>query len=189
MDSQEMDDASQGISAMIIFITVILVSSVISAALIGFGEKIFANSKTDAQENVPTTKGIVNILVLEIFSVGADDTIHIVFEMPYIEGDLNDDELAWVVMCYPQNQGGGKQTMAFDEGDFEDATDLDGDGATAAAIDVFEPAVAYRMILPLDDCDLNNIDKASLVLMVERGKTMEWQMHIGDAPYQGQDLN
>ena len=50
------DDASQGISAMIVFIAIILMSSVISAVVIGFGEKVFSETKTDAQENVPSVK-------------------------------------------------------------------------------------------------------------------------------------
>tara|TARA_B100000287_G_scaffold27684_1_gene26260 strand:+ start:2523 stop:3095 length:573 start_codon:yes stop_codon:yes gene_type:complete len=183
------DDASQGVSAMIIFVSIILMTSIISAVLIGFGEKVFAETKTDAQENVPSVKGIVNIVVLEIFSLGANDEIHIVFELPYIEQNIGDTNVAWVVMCFPTNQGGGRQTMHFDEGDFSLATDLDGNGLTAADIDEFEPAVTYRMIMQLSECDLEAIDDASLVIMVDRGRTQEWQMNIGSAPYQGQDLN
>ena len=121
MDS---DDASQGISAMIVFISIILVSSIISGVVIGFAEKVFTETKTDAKENVPSVKGIVNIVVLEIFSLGANDEIHIVFELPYIESAVADDDLAWVVMCNPS----GSNNVNFDEGDFILATDLDGDG-------------------------------------------------------------
>jgi len=183
------DDASQGVSAMIIFVSIILMASIISAVLIGFGEKVFAETKTDAQENVPSVKGIVNIVVLEISSLGADDEIHIVFELPYIEHAIADSDVAWVVMCFPTGQGGGRQTMHFDEGDFTIATELDGNGLAAADIDEFEPAVAYRMIMQLSDCDLDTVEEASLVIMVDRGRTQEWQMNIGSAPYQGQDLN
>jgi hypothetical protein len=183
------DDASQGVSAMIIFVSIILMTSVISAVLIGFGEKVFAETKTDAQENIPSIKGIVNIVVLEIFSLGANDEIHIVFELPYIEQNIGDTNVAWVVMCFPTGQGGARQTMHFDEGDFSLATDLDGDGLTVADIDEFEPAVTYRMIIQLSECDLDSVEEASLVLMVDRGRTQEWQMNIGSAPYQGQDLN
>ena len=47
------DDASQGISAMIVFIAIILMSSIISAVVIGFGEKVFSNTKTDARKTYP----------------------------------------------------------------------------------------------------------------------------------------
>ena len=183
------DNASQGISAMIIFVSIILMCSIISAVVIGFGEKVFAETKTDAQENIPSFKGIVNIVVFEISSLGADDELHLVFELPYIEQSIGDTNVAWVVMCFPTNQGGGRQTMHFDEGDFSLATELDGDGLTAADIDEFEPAVTYRMIMQLSECDLDAVDEASLVIMVDRGRTQEWQMNIGSAPYQGQDLN
>ena len=183
------DNASQGISAMIIFVSIILMCSIISAVVIGFGEKVFTETKTDAQENIPSFKGIVNIVVFEISSLGADDELHLVFELPYIEQSIGDTNVAWVVMCFPTNQGGGRQTMHFDEGDFSLATELDGDGLTAADIDEFEPAVTYRMIMQLSECDLEAVDEASLVIMVDRGRTQEWQMNIGSAPYQGQDLN
>ena len=179
------DDASQGISAMIIFVSIILMASIISAVVIGFGEKVFAETKTDAQENVPSVKGIVNIVVFEIFTLGVNDELHIVFELPYIEQSIGDTNVAWVVMCHPA----GTNNIAFDEGDFSLATNLDGDGLTAADIDEFEPAVTYRMIMQLSDCDLDNLEDASLVIMVDRGRTQEWQMNIGSAPYQGQDLN
>ena len=179
------DDASQGISAMIVFVAIILMTSVISAVVIGFGEKVFAETKTDARENVPSLKGIVNIVILEIFTLGANDEIHIVYELPYIEAPVSDEDMAWVVMCHPT----GTNRVAFDEGDFTLATELDGDGRTALPLVEFQTAVTYRMIIPLTECDLEDVESASLVLMVDRGRTQEWQMNLGSAPYQGQDLN
>ena len=52
----------------------------------------------------------------------------------------------------------------------------------------FEPGVDYRMIIQLDNCDIENVDEATLVLMVDRGRTQELQLNIGSAPYIGQDL-
>lgn len=179
------DDASQGIGAMVVFIAIILMSSIIAGVVIGFGEKIFTETKADAKENVPRVKGIVNIVVLEIFSLGANDEIHIVYELPYIEQSVADGDVGWVVMCSPS----GSTRMNFDEGDFTLATDLDGDGLTALPLVEFEPAVTYRMIIQLSDCDLDDVESASLVLVVENGRTQEWEMEIGSAPYQGQDLN
>ena len=98
---------------MIIFVSIILMCSIISAVVIGFGEKVFAETKTDAQENIPSFKGIVNIVVFEISSLGADDELHLVFELPYIEQSIGDTNVAWVVMCFPTNQGGGSSNYAF----------------------------------------------------------------------------
>ena len=179
------DDASQGIGAMVLFVAIVLMSSIISGVVIGFGEKIFSETKNDAKENVPRVKGIVNIVILEIFTLGANDEIHIVYELPYIEQPVADDNVGWVVMCNPS----GSTQINFDEGDFTLATDLDGNGLTALPLVEFEPAVTYRMIIQLNECDLEDIDSASLVLVVENGRTQEWRMNIGSSPYQGQDLN
>ena len=181
----KLDGASQGISAMILFVAIILMTSVIAAVVIGFGEKVFSQTKNDAQENVPSVKGVVNLVVLEIFTLGANDEIHIVFELPYIENSIGDEALSWVVMCHPSTSN----NVVFDEGDFTLATDLDGDGLTDLPLVEFEPAVTYRMIMQLNDCDLENVESASLVLVVDKGRTQEWQMNIGTTPYQGQDLN
>ena len=183
--AHDRDSGSQGISAMVLFIAIVLVSSIIAGVVIGFGEKIFSETKNGAQENVPRVKGVVNIVVLEIFNLGANDEIHIVYELPYIEQSVADTDVAWVVMCTPT----GSNRINFDEGDFTLATDLDGDGLTALPLVEFEPATTYRMIIQLSDCDLEDIESASLVLVVDNGRTQEWEMNIGNAPYQGQDLN
>jgi hypothetical protein len=166
-----------------------LVSSIISALIIGVGENIFVETKNGAQQNIPTFKGITNVVVLEIFSLGATDEIHIVFELPYVEHPVPEESLAWVLMCVPQNQGGGQNTIHFDEGNFQLATELDGDGLTDLPLVEFEPGVDYRMIIQLDICDLEDTKEATLVLMVDRGRTQELQLNIGSAPYQGKDLN
>ncbi len=183
--AHDRDSGSQGISAMVLFIAIVLMSSIIAGVVIGFGEKIFSETKNDAQENVPSVKGLVNIVVLEIFTLGANDEIHIVYELPYIEQSVADEDVSWVVMCTPS----GSTRVNFDEGDFTLATDLDGDGLTALPLVEFEPAVTYRMIIQLSDCDLEDVESASLVLVVENGRTQEWEMEIGSSPYQGQDLN
>ena len=84
----ETEHAEVGTSAMIIFIALILVSSIISAIIIGVGGDVFSQSKTDASRNTPSMKGIANIVVLEIESLGANDGIHIVFELPYVEAEV-----------------------------------------------------------------------------------------------------
>ena len=184
--STKTEDASQGISSMVVFIALILVSSIISGVIIGFTEKVFKATKTDGEQNVPSIKGVVNIIILEISTLGAaTDELHIVFELPYVEQAVSDEGVAWVVICHPT----GEANVHFDEGNFGGATELDGDGETPAAIDEFEPAMTYRMIIELTSCDLNDLEDATLVLMVDRGRTQEWKMDIGGAPYQGQDLN
>ena len=181
------NNAEVGSSAMIVFIALILVSSIISSLIIGVGENIFSQTKTGAQQNIPTLKGITNVIVLEIFDLGATDEIHIVFELPYVEHPVLEEDLAWVLMCVPI-QPTVQDTIFFDEGNFQFATALDGDGLTDLPLVEFEPGVDYRMIIQLDNCDLEAVEEATLILMVDRGRTKELRLEIGEAPYQGQDL-
>ena len=187
--SIETDNAEVGTSAMIIFIALVLVSSITSAIIIGVGENVFTLSKNDADQNIPSAKGITNVVVLEVFTLGAVDEIHIVFELPYIEQPLSDEDLLWNILCVPSNQPTARDTIRLDEGNFELATTLDGDGRTDLPLVEFEPGASYRMIIVLDECDLTDIDEATLVVMVDRGRTQEMQLNIGSAPYEGQDLN
>ena len=184
------DNAEVGTSSMIIFIALILVSSIISAIIVGVGQNAFSLSQSDAEQNIPSAKGITNVVVLEVFTLGTPDEIHIVFELPYIEQPLPDDELSWNLLCVPSNQGGVRDTIRVDEGNFELATTLDGDGRTALPLVEFEPASYYRLIMVLtENCDFADIETATLVIMVDRGRTQEFQLNIGSSPYEGQDLN
>ena len=179
------ESAEVGTSALIIFIAIMLTSCIISAIIIGVGTNMFSQTKADAQQNSPSLKGIANVVVLEIFSLGATDEIHIVFELPYVESAVPEEDLSWILMCLPT----GDTRVQFDEGDFRFATTLDGDGLTDLPLVEFDPGVDYRMIIQLDICDLEDVTEATLVLIVDRGRTQEWKLNIGSAPYQGQDLH
>ena len=181
--SNEDESAEVGTSAMIIFIALILVSSIVSAIIIGIGGDAFSQSKTDASRNTPSMKGIVHINVLEIFSLAVTDEIHIVFELPYVEAVVPEENLSWNLFCQSGNN------LVFDHGDFQFATTLDGDGLTDLPLVEFEPGANYRMIIQLDECDLENSEKATLVMIVENGRTLEKTLNIGNSPYLGQDLN
>ncbi len=182
------EDAEVGTSAMIIFIAIVLASSIISSILIGVSGNVFSKSKADAQQNYPSLNGIVNVVILEIHSLGTDDELHLVFELPYVENPVPDEDVSWILLCVPPNQG-GHTTVQFDEGDFSTATTLDGDGLTALPLVDFEPGVNYRMIIQLETCNLEEIDEAKLVVIVDRGRTLEKRLDIGTSPYEGKDLN
>ena len=180
------DSAEVGTSSMIIFITLILASSIMSAILLGMGDNIFKRTQHGAEKNVPAFRGITNVVVLEIFTLGADDELHIVFELPYVENSVPEEDLSWAIMCYED----GDAKVEFDEGNFALATELSGDGRTAGAITEFDPGVDYRMIITLSDsCNLEDVQRATMILLVDKGRTLEKTLDIGDAPYQGQDLN
>ena len=124
-------------------------------------------------------------MILEIFALGTTDEIHIVFDLPFIEKPLSETDFTWVLMCLPT----GDRTLSFDSGAFEFPTTLDGDGLTSLPIIEFLPGANYRMIIQLDLCDLEAVEEATLVLIIDKGATQEKILNIGTAPYVGKDLN
>jgi lipoate-protein ligase A len=88
-------------------------------------------------------------------------------------------------MCLPT----GGNNVVFDEGDFTPATLMQGDGQTDADITEFTAGTVYRMILQLTtNCDLDATEEATLIIIVDKGRTQERFLEIGGAPYEGQDL-
>ena len=179
------DNAEVGASAMVIFIGILIASSVISALIISVGGTIFTRAGADAKVSSHGQKGIVNVVVLEIFALDATDEIHIIFDLPFIEKPLSDTDFTWILMCLPT----GDLRLVFDSGSFEFATTLDGDGLTALPIIEFLPGDNYRMRIQLDLCDLEAIEEATLILIIDKGSTQEKALNIGNAPFVGKDLN
>ncbi|MGY8755675.1 MAG: hypothetical protein ACKVIR_08285 [Candidatus Poseidoniales archaeon] len=179
------DNAEVGASAMVIFIGILIASSVISALIISVGGTIFTRAGADAKVSSHGQKGIVNVVILEIWALDTTDEIHIVFDLPFIETPLRDTDFTWILMCLPA----GNRGLEFDSGSFEFATTLDGDGLTALPTIEFLPGANYRMIIQLDLCDLEVIEKATLILIIDKGSTHEKVLNIGTAPYVGKDLN
>lgn len=188
--------AEAGTSAMIIFIGLVMVSAIVSALILSVGANIFTEAKSDAQQTTPNIQGIVHISILEISGLGAEDQLHLVFELPYVGDPVPDTSVSWVLMCLPN----GNNNVLFDEGDFTTATTMQGDGETVADVTQFTPGTVYRILLELDNnvndpqktgayhCDLENTEEATLIIIVDKGRTLERFLNIGGTPYEGQDL-
>jgi len=177
--------AEAGTSAMIIFIGLVMVSAIVSALILGVGANIFTEAKSDAQQTTPNIQGIVNVVVLEVANVGANDQIHIVFELPYVGNPVADTSVSWVMMCLPD----GNNNVVFDQGDFSPATTMQGDGQTLDDVTVFTPGTVYRILIDLtNNCNLESTEEATLIIIVDKGRTQERFLEIGGAPYEGQDL-
>ena len=184
------NSAEVGASAMIVFIAILLASSVIAALIISVGEIVFVRTGEDAQVSSHGNKGIINIVVLEIFALGATDELHIVFDLPFIEKALPEEELIWILMCEGVS-GTGSNILYFDTGHFGFATTLDGDGLTSLPLVEFQPGDIYRMRIQLDECDLENLvssKKVNLLIDIKGGSSSERVLRIGDSPYVGKDL-
>jgi len=163
--------AELGTGAMIIFIALILAATVVSSVIIMATEKMFQDQSNDAHSSTEVFGGIPVIVRMEVSQLGATDEFDVVFELPYAQAALPETRMSWVVMCLPTGGTG----IEFDSGPFMGATPLSGDGNTGPTIDEFEPGENYRVILSLDNCDIENVDSdiGTLILMVENGRTVE----------------
>ncbi|MBT3772389.1 MAG: hypothetical protein HOB52_03955 [Euryarchaeota archaeon] len=178
------ENAEIGISAMIIFIAILIASAVVSAVIVRSVDTIFSRPKSDAQQSVTTFNGMVNVLSIDISALGGTDEIHLVFDLPYIADDLHESDLSWVLMC----SATGETRMQFDEGHFQLATTLDGDGLTATPLTEFISGEVYHIIFQLDICVLDDVEVVTLILMVDEGRTREIVLEIGNSPVVGQVL-
>ena len=88
-------------------------------------------------------------------------------------------------MCLPTGGTG----IEFDSGPFTVATPLNGDGNTGPTINQFAPGENYRIILSLDNCDIEDVDSdiGTLIIMVENGRTVEKTLDFSDV-YVGKDM-
>ena len=178
------ENAEIGIGAMIILIGIIISSAVMSAIIVKTVDTAYTRPKADAQRSSTTFNGMVNVLIIDITALGGTDEIHMVFDLPYISENLDESDLSWVLMCLPT----GETRVQFDEGRFGFATTLDGDGLTAMPLTEFIPGDVYHIIFQLDICDLQDVEDATLILMVDEGRTREISLKIGTSPFVGQVL-
>ena len=183
------EQASIGIGSLMMFVAFMITAVIISSTIVQVSEKLFINSKSDAQISTQTFNGIIEVIRLEIRALGGTDEISITFSLPFNTEPLPEDELSWVIMCtYPLT--GGPDSIEFDQGQFEFATTLDGDGLTSMPLTEFEPGTPYHMRIQLDSCDLETISptKITLVLLIDKGRTLEMEMEITSSPFVGMDL-
>ncbi len=183
------EQASIGIGSLIMFIAFMIAAVIISASIVQVSERLFSSSKSDAQTSTQPFNGIIEVIRLEIRALGGTDEISITFSLPFQAQPLPEDELSWVIMCaYPLTVD--PDAVEFDQGQFQFATTLDGDGLTSMPLTEFEPATTYHMRIQLDACDLETISptKITLVLLIDKGRTLEMQLEITSSPYVGMDL-
>ena len=183
------EQASIGIGSLIMFVAFMIAAVIISATIVQVSEILFSKSKSDAQTSTQPFNGIIEVIRLEIRALGGTDEISITFSLPFQAQPLPEDELSWVIMCaYPLTVD--PDAVEFDQGQFQFATTLDGDGLTSMPLTEFEPATTYHMRIQLDACDLETISptKITLVLLIDKGRTLEMQLEITSSPYVGMDL-
>ena len=180
----EDDRAELGTGAMIIFIAIVIAAAVVGSVIVAATGMMFSSQSNDAQATTEPFGGIVNVIRLEVAALGATDEIEVVFDLPYTATAVPEEELSWTVMCAHD----GDTSIQFDQGAFQGATTLDGDGKTDLPLTEFDPGVTYHIRLELDACDLETLDSISIVFLVENGRTVEKFANLIDGVTVGKDL-
>jgi archaellin len=145
---------SQGLSAMIIMVALVLVSSVIAIVLITFGQEIFTNSGDDATASQNAIYGKIlvrNAVITAIKFDGNNDPIHaniqITLELSAGTSPIDDDLVTWSVLC--QREDNPNNDRWANDGNLEAATSVTGDGGDIGDIDTLEVGKVYMLTIAL----------------------------------------
>ncbi|MBJ24108.1 MAG: hypothetical protein CMB64_05495 [Euryarchaeota archaeon] len=214
--STQTEFGSAGISSMIVFIALILVSATISIVLIQFGGELFNDSGKDAEdtENIMYGKIIVSNAIISAieFDEGDNDgdgdseepvqsTIQITFELSPGAPNIDDDQLKWAVLCENEIEPAGVRWS--NEGNLEAATTATGGGGDVDAIDTIEVGITYMItiflhhttdtnadgILDEGGCPPNFLETHTLVfVMGNSGSYTSWELRYDEALSEGEIL-
>jgi|TARA_B100001540_G_C15722750_1_gene603860 hypothetical protein len=170
---------SAGISAMIVFVALVLVAAVVSIVMIKFGQVIFNDTGQDASDTESIMYGkiiIINGILTGIeFDDNDDDgdcpdptddtdldcnepvhaTLQIMFELSPGAPNIDDDEIKWAVLC--ENENDARNARWSNEGNLEAVTTATDSGSDPGAVDEIEVGITYVITLSLyHTTDTNN---------------------------------
>ena len=189
MRRQRLDDSAEtSISALFMMVTIMVLSSVVSAVLIAVQERAMTDGRDAGLHAAQAINGIVLVISLEMtdyVEVGSGDTLHVVFELPYLTAPIPETSLTWVMLC-KQDYGFSSSEIAYTEGDFLDATTIMDDGDTALAIEEFDGDMTYHAFMTMDaNCDIGPNFFGTLVIVVENGRTFQTFVETNGNPESG----
>ena len=158
------DFASVGISAMITFIALVLVSAVISIALVSIGQEIFQSSQTDSSktENIIYGKVIITSAVITVIEFDANNdpiqaNLFIALELSPGAPTIDDDLMKWMVLCPNENDESSARWT--NEGNLESVTTATGDGGDIGAVEELVVGIVYMINLQLSHTSDTNNDQ------------------------------
>ncbi len=149
------NSASAGISAMIVFVALILVSAVISIVIVSLGQEIFQDSNTDASKTDNIIYGKIFVISAVISAIeldGNNEPMHanilVSLELSPGASTVDDDMVKWAVLC-PVENGNAFDDRWTNEGNLEAATTASGDGGDIGAIDELNVGTTYMININL----------------------------------------
>ena len=195
--------AEIALSAMVSMIMILLFSALVAGMALMMIEQAFMESRTQSVEQSETLNSVPLVLVFEVEEFdttgNTNDRLYIMFKFPYASNSIPDTNVKWAMMCDVNDysatpRANSQHTLEYSSGDFDAATDLTGNAADDAAIDEFVQGTYYHIIIQLSepggagDCDLVGDMTATLVIIVENGRTTELEFHVPTDATSGYDL-
>jgi archaellin len=95
------DEGSMGVGALIVFIAMILLSSIILATMILIAEKLAQTPQNTGLQSLRSTAD--KIIINEMYVRDGFDNYGIVFQLTPASGTYSADELYWVLQCTDEN--------------------------------------------------------------------------------------
>ena len=194
--------AEVALSAMVSMIMILLFSALVAGMALMMIEQAFMESRTQSVEQSETLNSIPLVLVFEVEEFdttgNTNDRLYVMFKFPFASEAIPDTNVKWAMMCDVNDTGppqsGSHHTLTYSSGDFDIATDLNGNANDAASLDEFNPQTYYHVLIDLTspnsngNCDLVEDMHATLVIAVEKGRTAELDFYVPDDVTPGYDL-
>ena len=204
------NSASAGISAMIIFVALVLVSAVVSITIVSFGQQIFKSTQDDAEktENVIYGKIIVSSVIITAIEFDNNDepnyaVLQVTMELSPGAPTVEDDLVKWAVFC--ENGADDRFTRWSNEGDLESATKTTDSGSDPGAVDTLEVGTNYMITLKLyhttdtDDPPDNVMDEGGcppayfethtlIFVMGDSGSYSSWDLRYDESLKEGDQI-
>ena len=194
--------AEVALSAMVSMIMILLFSALVAGMALMMIEQAFMESRTQSVEQSETLNSVPLVLVFEVEEFDAtgntNDRLYVMFKFPFASEAILDTNVKWAMMCDINDTGppqaNSAHTLVYSSGNFDAATDLNGNANDAASLDEFNPQTYYHVLIDLTspngngDCDLVEDMHATLVIAVEKGRTAELDFYVPDDVTPGYDL-
>ena len=153
-------------------------------------------------EQSETLNSVPMVLVFEVEEYDStgntNDRLYVMFKFPFASEAIPDTNVKWAMMCDINDTGpqqtSSAHTLVYSSGNFDVATDLNGNANDAAYLDELDPQTYYHVVIDLTspngngDCDLVEDMHATLVIAVEKGRTTELDFYVPNDVTPGYDL-
>ena len=176
------ETAELALGALIIFIAIMITSTIMASVLLLIVETTFRNSQEHSLTQSENLNGIIQVNRFELseYSNPGNDELYLVFELPYILNEVSDIDVVWSLLCKSTTM------IQYLSGDFDTATEISDDGLSAATNDFFTNTRMYHIFISTSGvCDISPDFSAELAIAVNGGRTKVIPFDVGSSPHIG----